>query len=67
MLRQIQTIDCINNGRSSRDVMHWFVDCHFEGLSFDFGRCHLGFLETEVNIFGKEDDAEGESRNARRL
>ena len=38
---------------------HWFVDCHFEALSFSI------FLETEVAIFGKEGDAEGESPDAR--
>ena len=31
----------------------------------DFGHCHVGFLEIEVTIFGKEGDA-GESGDARR-
>ena len=33
--------------------------------SLGFGRRHLSFLETEVTIFGKEVDAEGESCDAR--
>ena len=57
----------MNNGRSIRDVTLGFVDCHFEALSLGFGRRHLGFLETEVTIFGKDGDAEGESSNARQL
>ena len=35
------------------------------GLKPDFGRHHLVVLETEVTMFGKEDDAEGESCDAR--
>ena len=58
------TIECINNGRSIRDVSHWFVDCCFEASRLDFGRRHLSFLETEVTIFGKEGGAKGESRDA---
>ena len=42
------------------------MDCHFEASSLDFGRRHLVFLETEVTIFGKEGDTEGESRDVRR-
>ena len=53
----------INNGRSIRDVTHWFVDCRFEASSLDFGR-HLIFLEPEVIIFGREGGAES-SRNTR--
>ena len=52
-------IDWINNGRGIRDVTHRFVDC-FEALSLDFGCCHLGFLEPEVTIFGKEGGAKGD-------
>ena len=44
--------DCINNRCSIRNV------CSFEALSLDFGRRHLGFLEPEVTIFGREGDAE---------
>ena len=29
---------------------------HFEASSLDFGRRHLGFLEPEVTIFGREWD-----------
>ena len=43
-----------------------FVDCCFEASSSDFGRRHLDILETEVTIFGREGDAEGVSRDARR-
>ena len=38
----------MKNGRGIRDITHWFVDCHFEALSLDFGRRHLVFLEPEV-------------------
>ena len=31
-----------------------------------FGRRHIDFLETEVNVFGKDGNAEGESCDARR-
>ena len=41
------------------------MDCHFEASSFDFGRHHIGFLEPEVTIFGKEGDAEGEGSRSR--
>ena len=27
-------IDCMNNGRSSRDVTRWFVDCRFEASQY---------------------------------
>ena len=50
----IKIIDFINNGRSIRHVTHWFVDYVFEALSLDFGRGHVGFLEPEVTIFGRE-------------
>ena len=49
----ISLIDWINNGRSSRDITDWFVDCCLKASSFNFG---LSFLETEVTIFGKEGD-----------
>ena len=45
------------------DNTDWFLDCRYEASSL----FHLGFLKTEVTIFGKEGDAEGESCNARRL
>ena len=54
-----------NNDCSICDVTHWFVDFYFEASSFDFGRRHLGFMEPEVTIFGKEGDAEGESHDAK--
>ena len=44
----VQTIDRVNNGRSSRGVTHLCVDCCCEALSFDF----VSVLETEVTIFG---------------
>ena len=57
---QVQTM---KHGLHSRDVTHWFVDSHFEALSFCFGRRHL--VEPEVTVFGKEDHAEDESHDAR--
>ena len=33
------TIDCINNGHSSHDVTHRFVDFRFKASSFHFGHC----------------------------
>ena len=51
-------IDCINNGHSIREVTHWFLDCCFEASSLHFGRRHLGFIEPEVTIFGREGDTE---------
>ena len=33
-----------------------------EASSFDFGHRHLVFLETVLTIFGKQGDAEGETR-----
>ena len=53
-----QTIDCINNGRNICDISHWFVYQCLEASSLDFGRRHPVFLEPEVTIFGKVDDAE---------
>ena len=50
---RLPTEDCINNEHSVRDV-----DRSFEASSLDFGRRHLVFLEPEVTIFGREDDAE---------
>ena len=48
----VKNMDCINNGRSIRNVSHWF--CCFEALSLDFG-CHLVFLEPKViYLFGRE-------------
>ena len=44
-------VDFISNGRSIRDIIHWFVDCCFEAMSFDCGHCHLVFLEPDVTIF----------------
>ena len=58
----IGIIDCINNGRSSHDITHWFV-FRVSILAVAI----LVYLETEVTIFGKEDDAEHESHDARRL
>ena len=54
----IVSSEYINNGSTSPDVTHWFVDCRFKALSLDFGRCHLGFLEPEVTIFGRESSTE---------
>ena len=48
---QPKTIDCVNNGCS---ITSKFVDFCFEASSLDFGRRHLGFLEPEMTIFGRE-------------
>ena len=45
-------------GTTRKMVTYWFVGCRFEASSLDFGRCHLGFLEPEVTIFGREGGAE---------
>ena len=34
----------------------FLLDSHFEASSLHFGRRHLGFLEPEVTIFGKDGD-----------
>ena len=41
------------------------VFCGFEASTLDFGCRHLGFMETEVTIFGKDGDSEGESHNGK--
>ena len=33
-LNKVFTTECLNNGCTSRDVTHWFVDCHFKTLIF---------------------------------
>ena len=48
LLGQLQTKDCRNNERSSRDFLLWFVDLELEALNLLFGRRHLGFLEPDV-------------------
>ena len=63
-ISRVLAIDCINNGRSIRDITHWFVDCHFEASNLYFDAPSY-VLETEVTIFGTECNAEGESRDAR--
>ena len=52
------TTDCINNGRSICNVTQWFV---LKAGLWISAVAILFFLETEVTIFGKEGDAEGES------
>ena len=54
----VPSLDCVNNGRSIRDVTQWFVDCCFEASSLNFGCRHLVFLEPKVNNFGEESDTE---------
>ena len=44
----------ICDGQRMCEITRWFVCCCFEASSFDFGRCHLGFGEPEVTIFGRE-------------
>ena len=39
-------------------IIHWFVNYCFEALNLHFGRGHLGFLEPEVTIVGREGGAE---------
>ncbi len=59
MLTLVLLTDCIKDGRSLRDVTHWFLDCRSEASSLGFGQdlAILTVLKPDVNVIGGDGGA----------